>query len=229
MTDASTPNPTTPTPTSSTPPLPNEAAARTSDGTLKDASTPSSVSAPEGESSPPSQEPLVGAPETYSDFTLPEGQTLDKETIAEYLPLFKEMNLSQDAAQRLVDTYAKQTASQESRLLKLVEDTRAQFVADLKADSVIGNKLEAVRTDINRAFTHLPPDVVTAAKAALDYTGGGDHPAIVRAFYELSKLVNEGTPVSGRGPAAEGHTPTGRTERPTAASALYPNLRSASR
>ena len=56
-----------------------------------------------------------------------------------------------------------------------------------------------------------------------------DHPAIVRAFYELSKLVNEGTPVSGRGPAAEGQTPTGRTERPTAASALYPNLRSASR
>jgi len=219
-------NQTTQSPTSSIPPLPNEPAARSSDGTLLDAASPPTVP-PQGQE--PASPPAPGAPDSYSDFRLPEGYTLDKDLLAEATPLFKELNLSQDQAQKLIDTYTKQTSAQEARLLKLVEDTRAKFVADLKADPVMGSNLEAVRTDINRAFTHLPADVVTAAKAALDFTGGGDHPAIVRAFYELSKLVNEGTHVSGGGPSTEGQQQGGKTAAPTAAAALYPNLRSASR
>ena len=175
------------------------------------------------QSNSPAQ-PNAGAPESYSDFSVPDGVTLDPSLVSEVTPIFKELGLDQTAAQRLVDTWAKQQKSAESALIQAVETTRAKFVADTKADPVIGTRLEEVRTDINRALTHLPADVVTQFKNALDFTGAGDHPGVIRAVYELSKLVNEGRHITGAGPSAHGQQAAGKVTPPSAAAALYPNL-----
>jgi hypothetical protein len=58
----------------------------------------------------------------------------------------------------------------------------------------------------------------------MNTTGMGDHPAIVRGLYELSKLVNEGTHVTGGAPSPHGQSKTGTSNRPSIAGAMYPNL-----
>ena len=79
----------------------NSPEARTSTGELIDQSA-----APKPETP---ATPGEGAPETYADFTVPEGSTVSKEVIGESAtPLFRELGLSQDQAQKLVDFYSTQ-------------------------------------------------------------------------------------------------------------------------
>ena len=93
-----------------TPPLPNDPAARTADGTLKDAQT---LTTPEPKVEPKADDKPIAptVPEKY-DFKAPEGQSLDAALVERATPIFKELGLTQDAAQKLVDFY---NASQDFR------------------------------------------------------------------------------------------------------------------
>jgi len=172
---------------------------------------------------PPIEAPS-GPPEAYS-FTAPEGVTLSPDLIAEVSPIFKELKLDQPSAQRLVDLYTKSTTGIQSELLATVERTRTEWREATKADPEIGAKLEStVLPEIGRALDKLPKEVSASLRAALDFTGAGDHPAVVRGYYELAKLINEGTHVTGAAPSPHGQQPGGRVVPPSAAKSLYPNL-----
>src|SRR6266403_1426137 len=85
-------------------PLPNSPEARTPMGELKDQAQPTTTTPTDP--TPPETtpaEPTPGAPEAYTDFTLPEGVKLEGETLKSAQELFKDLNLPQDGAQRLVD------------------------------------------------------------------------------------------------------------------------------
>ena len=208
--------PTNPTPTN--PPLANDAAARTETGEIIDrsATPPANESAPKPESS--------GAPESYTDFSVPEGHTLDAAAVEAATPIFRELGLSQDQAQRLVNFYSKQIGKINSENEGFMETMRTQWREELKADKEIGGKLDQVKVEIGRALDRLPPTVRDNFKAAMDMTGAGDHPALIKAVYEFSKLIGEGSHVSGSGPSADGQSKTGIASRPSAAQSMYPNL-----
>lgn len=53
------------------------------------------------------QQQEAGAPEKYEDFKLPEGYEFEGEAKDEVLAAFREMNLSQEKAQRLMDTHVR--------------------------------------------------------------------------------------------------------------------------
>src|SRR5882762_10933205 len=121
--------------TTNEPPHGNQAEARTPTGELRDQNpgslTPSASPAPkpeggsfltqepkpeekpaprEGDPEPPVKEPEgekppAGAPEKYEDFKLPDGYKMDETASKEVTAMFKELNLSQDQAQKLVDYY----------------------------------------------------------------------------------------------------------------------------
>jgi hypothetical protein len=203
------PNSQTPTPT----PMTNSAEARTPTGEIIDQAAAPSATTPA---------PSPAAPETYTDFKLPEGVTLDKAILDEATPIFKELGLSQDAAQKLIDLQAKHSGKTAADLAKSVDDMRAEWQAQVKADPALAN-LDVVRTELGRAKDKLPATVRSAFDEAMNLTGLGDHPAVVRGLFEFAKLVNEGTPVNGAGPSPDGQT-NGRPVRPTIAGALYPNL-----
>lgn len=171
---------------------------------------------------PPAPVEPPGAPEAYTDFKLPEGVTLDKAILDEAAPIFKELGLSQEAAQKLVDLQAKYSSKTSADLAKSVDDMRADWQSQVKADPALAN-LDVVRTELGRAKDKLPATVRTAFDEAMNLTGLGDHPAVVRGLFEFAKLVNEGTPVNGAGPSAAGQT-AGGPARPTIAGSLYPNL-----
>lgn len=192
----------------------NSPDARSETGELKDVSAP-----------PPAEtKPDTGAPETYTDFKLPDGAVLDVEVLGKASPLFKELNLTQDQAQKLVDFYNDINTASKEKLAAVVTEMRTEWRDQVKADKILGPKLDNVITEIGRAKAHLPAEVRSAFESALDITGAGDHPAIVRGFYEMAKLVNEGSHVQGGKPSPEGQTKSGATTPPSLAGAMYPNL-----
>lgn len=200
-------------------PLTNSPEARTPTGEIIDQGASTVGSEQTQTETPPSS-----APETYADFKAPEGQTLDPKLMESASPLFKELGLTQDAAQKLVDFYAKNTGNVEAELYKQVEKTRSDWRDQVKSDPVIGKDLTKTLQEIGRAKDKLPSDVRTALNEAMDYTGAGDHPAVVRALYEFAKLVNEGIHVNGVSPSPLGQNAAGKVTRPSLASSIYPNL-----
>lgn len=211
-TEPMNPNPTTPPPEMNTP------EARTPDGTIIDQSKPPEAAPVEAKP----ETPVV--PEAYADFTIPEGAELDKAAITEATPLFKELGLSQDGAQKLVDLYGKLSGGLVKANNDAYETMRTEWRDSLKADKDIGGKLDSVAAEIGKVKDRLPTTVRDAFNEAMNFTGAGDHPGVVKALYEISKLVNEGSHVSGSGPSPNGQSRSGETKRPSLAAAMYPNL-----
>ena len=168
-----------------------------------------------------------GAPEKYSDFTLPEGLTLKPEVLAEAQTLFKGMNLSQDAAQSLLDFHAKQMAEIAQAPIKAVTDTKAAWESEVRA--AFGKDIEPggrVNVAIARVIDAMPKDVGPAFREAMDFTLAGSNPAFVKAMAWIADQFSEGTSVKGNGPSPLGQkSPDAKPL--TVAQAMYPNLPSA--
>ena len=113
--------PTNPTPTN--PPLANDPAARTEMGEIIDRST----TPPANESAPESKPESSGAPESYTDFSVPEGHTLDAAAIESATPIFRELGLTQDQAQKLVSFYSEQIGKINAENEGYMEAMRTQW------------------------------------------------------------------------------------------------------
>lgn len=226
-----------------TPPQMEPGPSRTPDGTIQDQGTttpspptgsteaeggsfltgkakePEVAPAPvEGEKKPDTP---AGAPEAYADFKLPEGYTLDPTAAKEVTSLFKNMNLSQDQAQQLVDYYAKNSMQAAEAPYKAWADLQKEWVSDI--NDRFGSKAEAVRTDISRAIdSALPPSLARSFRQALDLTGAGSNPDIVEALHIMLRGHAEGSSVRGNGPTEV--KPPGAPDRPSPAQAIYGHL-----
>src|SRR5687767_9805038 len=99
QTQETTTPPTTPTTPPTTPPVSTEEKTTTSTETK-----PSLLNEETKEAKP-------GAPEKYEAYKLPEGWELAEEVATEANTMFKELGLSQEAAQKLVDFYVKTSES----------------------------------------------------------------------------------------------------------------------
>ncbi len=215
--------------------------------TTTEAPTPSPIPIPTTESTPvttstdssnatllTTEEPVeapAGPPETY-EFTAPEGRELDPALLAEATPIFKELGLSQEGAQKLVDLYNKQAGSSIEKLLADQREVRAGWATESKAylDTLPGGVKQA-KADLTGAKNALfaNPDgtpnaeKITKFNQFMDMTGAGDNPLFIEAFTKMAKLFNEGRAVTGTGPSKFGQAVPG-TAKPSAAAALYPNL-----
>lgn len=171
----------------------------------------------------PKDVPLTGSPEKYGEFAAPEGYEFRAETMDGAKTLFKELNLSQAGAQRLVEFHAAELKAAMEAPAKQWEETRAQWLEQVKSDPEIGGKLDQVKTTVARAIDGLgDPKLASEFRQAMDFTGAGNNPAFIRAFYKLAQKLTEGTSVPGGGPSevrAPGQPPR------TAAQALYPYLK----
>lgn len=237
---------TPPTPT----PLPNDPLARSPTGEILEPSqittptpapptpTPAPTTPAPAETSTPKppadvKTPPAGAPETYTNFTAPEGYTIDPKTIEAAAPIFKDLGLTQDQAQKLVDFHTQQMITAAKAPEAAYEATRSEWQAKVQSDpelakAVNGDKvgLDAVKLDIGRALNAMGDAPLAAEfKAAMDLTGAGDHPAFVKTFWKLSQFITEGKHVSGTNPSLHGQAAPGTTNKPSPAQAMYPNLR----
>jgi hypothetical protein len=214
---------------------PAEGVKQDATGTLIDQTpSPTTTSIPKSETSSPSTAPSLlnkdepkapaGAPEKYEDFKVPEGFELDEKVAAEIAPIFKDLGLNQAQAQRLVDFYTAKTQESADAPMKLWRETQDRWVNEIKADPEIGGKLDQVKVTVSRAIDSLgDPKLASEFKEAMDYTGAGNNPAFIKAFYKLAQRVTEGTPVAGGKPSSLGQVNPSAPPK-SAAARLYPNL-----
>lgn len=226
-------------------PLPNDAAARSPTGEILEPSqikptTPEAKpqtpdgKAPDGTSTPPAEgdkKPATAAPNAY-EFKAPEGYTLDAKLVEEVTPVFKELGLNNEQAQRLVEFHSKAmieaAKAPESTYAAMRNDWQAKAKADPDmAKAVNGDKtgLDAVKLDMGRALNAIgDPTLAAEFKQAMDLTGAGDHPAFIKTFWKMAQFITEGKHVAGAQPSIHGQVAPGTDARPSAAKSLYPNL-----
>lgn len=130
-----------------------------------------------------------GAPEEYADFTAPEGVELDAETLEAFKPIAKELNLTQEQAQKLVDAQSAQSQRWAEAVQQHVIDTRTQWRADAQADETIGGEKFGENLALAKAGRDAFGD--DDFKALLDETGIGDHPAMIRMLYRVGRANSE--------------------------------------
>ncbi|MCU3986849.1 peptidase [Enterobacter mori] len=135
-----------------------------------------------------------GAPEKY-EFTAGEGVELDADALKDFEPVARDLNLTNEQAQKLVDAYPKILAGVQQRQAEAWQSQTEQWAADVKADKEIGgDKLTANLSAAQRALEQFGD---TELKEYLDSTGLGNHPALVKAFIKVGKAMSEDKVVTG--------------------------------
>lgn len=169
---------------------------------------------------PEPPKPVV--PDTYTDFTLPEGFTLDDATKTEMAATFKELGLTQEGAQKLVDLHTKRLAAsiegQSAAAMQMRNDWKNDAVKNPTIGTGTAIKPEVLQT-IGRAIEGLGPTLAPKFREAMNISGVGNNPAFIEAFYALARERTEGRPLAAPKPAA-----VSDPSRPQSkAHALYPN------
>lgn len=154
---------------------------------------------PVAEVAPVEAAPAEVAPEplapVYTEFKVPEGFDLPAERLTEFTGVLGKFNLSQEAGQELLDLHAattKQIAdAMDQRQRDVFEETRAGWRKDF--DKQFGNRTDTVKNDAKWAIAEALPDEKDrkAFKDVLDFTGAGDHPAVINAFAAVAKRLRE--------------------------------------
>lgn len=223
-----TPSP-TPAPSPSTPTTPTTPEASLTDGTssLLSKAIEGAPPEPKPEPAPEPAKPAAGAPEKY-EFKLPEGATLEGPVLEEVTGLLKKHGLSNEAGQELVDFHAKQMKDAAAGPYKLWSETQETWLDEIKSSPDLGPKFTdgTLGASVSKMISTLPVEQAKAFRDALNFTGVGNNPAIVRGLFAISQRFTEPGHVQGTAPAKV--TAPGQA-RPTAAGALYPDLPSANK
>lgn len=135
-----------------------------------------------------------GPPEKY-DFKLPEGFELNKDLVDQATPLFKEIGLTNDQAQKLVDFHAGFVKQGHEALAKAWDDVKGGWLAESKADKDIGGA--NFDKNVGVAVSAIKALDIPGLGEALNSTGAGNHPAFIKAFHKIGTLMAEGKVIIG--------------------------------
>jgi len=153
------------------------------------------------------------APEAY-EFKAPEGRVFDSEVMASYSQVAKELNLSQESAQRLLDAVGPKMAE---RQMAMIEATRNGWADNSKSDREFGG--EKLSENLGVAKKALDAFGTTELRTLLNETGLGNHPELIRFMFRAGKAISEDRMVSGSATQAK----AGPRSFADLAEALYSN------
>lgn len=194
-----TPNPDAPTQTADTTLLGGDPApavpAAPAEGAAAEGADPAAT---------PEPKPEDVVPETYADFTAPEGITLDTELADEFKVLAKELKLPQGKAQKVADIGVKMAAKWQAAQAEQIATTVAGWADETRADKELGGE----NLDANLAVARKALDTfgTPALRKMLDESGLGNNIEIIRMLHKAGSAISEDTVVVGKG--------GGQTEQP---------------
>lgn len=137
------------------------------------------------------------APETY-EFKAPEGRAFDPEVIAEYSKVAKELNLSQEAAQRVLDSVGPKLAERQAAQIEAIRNGWAE---SSKADKEFGG--EKLSENLSVAKKALDQFGTAELRALLNESGIGNHPEVIRFMYRAGKAISEDKVITGAAATAK--------------------------
>ena len=159
-----------------------------------------------------------GAPETYEFNTkiTDDSSELDPEVVTAFGEVAKELDLPQDAAQKVLDKVAPVIQAKQAKVL---EQVKTDWANDSQADKEFGG--ENLAENLNIAKTALDAFGSKALKSLLHETGFGNHPEIIRFMYKAGKAISEDSYVgNSEGAMSQGADPK---DFNSIANALYSN------
>ena len=130
-----------------------------------------------------------GAPEAYADFTFPDGVTADKTLMEKFLPMGKELNLTQVQMQGILDLNTEGVLAAAKAQEAAYTEAKDAWTAELKADKDLGGD--------NYDKT------IAAGKTALDKLGSPElkdlvngwdlhtHPQFAKFFAAVAHAIGE--------------------------------------
>lgn len=144
---------------------------------------------------------IIGAPETY-DIKPPEGQTFDAEAFAVAEPVLREMNLSNEAAQKLVSVYAEKVLPMlveragkqaETSVNERAVTIRKEWAEAARADTEIGGaKFDETIDSVAKVWDRFGIKPDTGIRQILNESGIGNHPDMLRFLSRVGKAMGEG-------------------------------------
>lgn len=176
---------------------PTEAVEPNSDQVAPDESTIGGESTVESKDTDSSNDDV---PDTYADFTLPEGMALDSELLAEAAPVFKDLGLTQTQAQTLIDLQSKKA---EADVQKQMNDFN-QMIDGWKQQSQDDKEFGGDKFDESVAVAREAIDKfgTPELKDLLSEHGVGNHPEVIRFMVKVGNLTREKSISGGGRPAS---------------------------
>lgn len=126
-----------------------------------------------------------GAPDKY-EFKPVQGTHLSEEVLGKFSDVAKELNLTQDAAQKMLDQVAPAIARQQHAAIHSMSE---QWVSEVKADKEIGGeKLGANLAIAKKARDAFGTD---GLRKLLNESRLGNHPEVIRFFVRAGQAISE--------------------------------------
>ena len=141
--------------------------------------------------------------------------TLDEGVSKEISWDLQGLNLSQEQGQKLVDFYTAKTAESANRAIPRF-GKRLRSIGSRKSRMIVslGHDSTKSKTTISRAIDGLnDPKLARDFREAMDYTGAGNNPAFIRAFWKLAQMSNRRWSCSRWWSIGAGPAKTRRTSR----------------
>ena len=145
-----------------------------------------------------------GAPDTYGDFTLPEGFTIDDEGKAQMSALFKGLNLSQKGGQKLVDAFTERVTAMKEAELNALAERRKAWRAEIRQRPTFATDRALALKGLNAVVTD-PEEIALFKNSWMS-----DHPALFSMFVKVGKLLGEDSPLPNGGQSPAGGSAVAR-------------------
>ena len=129
-----------------------------------------------------------GAPEKY-EFNAQVADApdeLDPEVLTAFGEVAKDLDLPQEAAQKVLDKVAPVI---QARQAQAVEEVKVEWANEAKADQEFGG--ESLAANLEIAKSSLNAFGTDALKSLLQESGLGNHPEVIRFMYRAGKAISE--------------------------------------
>jgi hypothetical protein len=152
----------------------------------------------------PEGEAKSGAPESYAEFKIPEGATMHPEAVAQFNAAAKEMNLTQDQAQKFIDLEFARESVRQAELTKAIESAKDQWLVAAKSDKEIGG--DKFKEHMGIAERALDEFGTPELRNLLKETGMNRQTELLRFIYRVGVAMSEDEFVKGDNPPGEQKT-----------------------
>jgi hypothetical protein len=159
-----------------------------------------------------------GEPEQYAAFDVPDGMTLDDGLLAQATPVFRELNLDQGQAQKLVSLYADAAKNTVAGLAQQQNAARETLIADwtAKTKTAFGDKLAEAKGHVNAAINSLPAPEAAELRQMFRETRISNHPLLFKLLDAYGATLSEDKLMNGDAGA--------QARAKSTAERLYPNM-----
>lgn len=155
-----------------------------------------------------------GAPEQYEQFNIPEGLSLEGEQLEGFTAFAKEAGMTQKQAQAAIDMHSKIVTDMIAAHNEQQQTTMKEWLDAAKSDKQYGGDRFNENMGIaKRALETFGDEGLTQV---LNETGLGNHPDVIRFFFNIGKQLSEDRSlVTGK--------PGGQKDNRPIENRLYPN------